>query len=178
MDLKKIVVVIFFFPVIFFGQDVKYLEIFKNFDLYKSEKINSNNVKELVRDILLSEIESGYFTCSVDSINFKNQKLKIYLKTGDRIEVNTIKVNLPSSLSLKLREDFKSQKIYFNAIEFSAKIKKWIALMNNNGFPFAEFEFEKSEFLNSKINLICNLIYHLIAGLVEIKDLKKKDNIN
>ena len=158
MDLKKIVLVIFFFPVIFFGQDVKYLEIFKNFDLYKSEKINSNNVKELVRDILLSEIESGYFTCSIDSINFKNQKLKIYLKTGDRIEVNTIKVNLPSSLSLKLREDFNSQKIYFNAIEFSAKIKKWIALMNNNGFPFAEFEFEKSEFLNSKINLICNLI--------------------
>lgn len=30
--------------------------------------------------------------------------------------------------------------------------------MNNNGFPFAEFEFEKSEIINSKINLICNLI--------------------
>jgi hemolysin activation/secretion protein len=29
--------------------------------------------------------------------------------------------------------------------------------MNNNGFPFAEFEFQKSEIINSKINLTCNL---------------------
>ena len=158
MGLKKTIVFIFFFPILFFGQQVNFLEIYKNLELFKTEKINSNRVRELVNNILLSEIESGYFTCNVDSINLKNQKLKIYLQTGNLISLNSIKVNLPNSLSLKLREDFNSDKTYFNANDFSEKIKKWIILMNNNGFPFAEFEFEKSEIINSKINLICNLI--------------------
>ena len=158
MGLKKTIVFIFFFPILFFGQQVNFLEIYKNLELFKAEKINSNRVRELVNNILLSEIESGYFTCNVDSINLKNQKLKIYLQTGNLISLNSIKVNSPNSLSLKLREDFISDKTYFNANDFSEKIKKWIILMNNNGFPFAEFEFEKSEIINSKINLICNLI--------------------
>ena len=158
MGLKKTIVFIFFFPILFFGQQVNFLEIYKNLELFKAEKINSNRVRELVNNILLSEIESGYFTCNVDSINLKNQKLKIYLQTGNLISLNSIKVNLPNSLSLKLREDFNSDKTYFNANDFSEKIKKWIILMNNNGFPFTEFEFEKSEIINSKINLICNLI--------------------
>ena len=158
MGLKKTIVFIFFFPILFFGQQVNFLEIYKNLELFKAEKINSNRVRELVNNILLSEIESGYFTCNVDSINLKNQKLKIYLQTGNLISLNSIKVNLPNSLSLKLREDFISDKTYFNANDFSEKIKKWIVLMNNNGFPFAEFEFEKSEIINSKINLLCNLI--------------------
>ena len=158
MGLKKTIVFIFFFPILFFGQQVNFLEIYKNLELFKAEKINSNRVRELVNNILLSEIESGYFTCNVDSINLKNQKLKIYLQTGNLISLNSIKVNLPNTLSLKLREDFNSDKTYFNANDFSEKIKKWIILMNNNGFPFAEFEFEKSEIINSKINLICNLI--------------------
>tara|TARA_A200000113_G_scaffold226006_1_gene249410 strand:+ start:2652 stop:4310 length:1659 start_codon:yes stop_codon:yes gene_type:complete len=157
MGLKKTIVFIFFFPILFFGQQVNFLEIYKNLELFKAEKINSNRARELVNNILLSEIESGYFTCNVDSINLKNQKLKIYLQTGNLISLNSIKVNLPNSLSLKLREDFNSDKTYFNANDFSEKIKKWIILMNNNGFPFAEFEFEKSEIINSKINLICNL---------------------
>ena len=157
MGLKKTIVFIFFFPILFFGQQVNFLEIYKNLELFKAEKINSNKVRQLVNNILLSEIESGYFTCNVDSINLKNQKLKIYLQTGNLISLNSIKVNLPNTLSLKLREDFNSDKTYFNANDFSEKIKKWIILMNNNGFPFAEFEFEKSEIINSKINLICNL---------------------
>ena len=158
MGLKKTIVFIFFLPILFFGQQVNFLEIYKNLELFKAEKINSNKVRELVNNILLSEIESGYFTCNVDSINLKNQKLKIYLQTGNLISLNSIKVNSPNSLSLKLRENFNSDKTYFNANDFSEKIKKWIVLMNNNGFPFAEFEFEKSEIINSKINLICNLI--------------------
>ena len=149
---------IFFFPILIFGQRVNFLEIYKNLELFKAEKTNSNNVRELVNNILLKEIESGYFTCNVDSVNLKNQKLKIYLQTGNLISVNSIKVNLPNSLALKLREDFNSEKTYFNANDFSNRIKKWIFLMNNNGFPFAEFEFQKSEIINSKINLICNLI--------------------
>ena len=158
IKLKNIILLIFFFPLLFFGQEVKYLEIFKNSKICKSEKVNSNNFKELVNNVLLLEIESGYFTCSVDSITLKKQKLIIYLQTGDLIELNNIKVNLPSSLTLKLRENFNSEKTYFNANELSAKIKKWIILMNNNGFPFAEFEFQTSEIINSKINLVCNLI--------------------
>jgi len=158
MSLKKIIMLIFFFPILIFGQRVNFLEIYKNLELFKAEKTNSNNVRELVNNILLKEIESGYFTCNVDSLNLKNQKLKIYLQTGNLISVNSIKVNLPNSLALKLREDFNSEKTYFNANDFSNRIKKWIFLMNNNGFPFAEFEFQKSEIINSKINLICNLI--------------------
>ena len=154
----KNIILLSLFPTFFFGQEIKNLEVFKSLKVSKSEKINSNNPKEIVNNILLSEIEKGYFTCSVDSINLNNQKLKIYLQTGDLITLDTVKVNLPSSLELKLREDFNSEKNYFNPSELSNKIKKWIALMNNNGFPFAEFEFKKSEMVNSKINLECNLI--------------------
>ena len=139
MNSNKIIVLIFFFPILLFSQQVNFLEIYKNLELFKAEKTNSNNVRELVNNILLKEIESGYFTCNVDSVNLKNQKLKIYLQTGNLISLNSIKVNLPNSLDLKLREDFKSEKTYFNANDFSNRIKKWIILMNNNGFPFAEF---------------------------------------
>ena len=151
MDSKKIIVLIFLFPILLFGQQVNFLEIYKNLELFKVEKTNSNNVRELVNNILLKEIESGYFTCNVDSVNLKNQRLKIYLQTGNLISVNSIEVNLPNSLDLKLREDFNSEKTYFNANDFSKRIKKWIILMNNNGFPFAEFEFQKSEIINSKL---------------------------
>ena len=139
MNSNKIIVLIFFFPILLFSQQVNFLEIYKNLELFKAEKTNSNNVRELVNNILLKEIESGYFTCNVDSVNLKNQKLKIYLQTGNLISLNSIKVNLPNSLDLKLKEDFKSEKTYFNANDFSNRIKKWIILMNNNGFPFAEF---------------------------------------
>jgi hypothetical protein len=85
MNSKKIIVLIFFFPILLFSQQVNFLEIYKNLELFKAEKTNSNNVRELVNNILLKEIESGYFTCNVDSVNLKNQKLKIYLQTGNLI---------------------------------------------------------------------------------------------
>ena len=71
MDSKKIIVLIFLFPILLFGQQVNFLEIYKNLELFKVEKTNSNNVRELVNNILLKEIESGYFTCNVDSVNLK-----------------------------------------------------------------------------------------------------------
>ena len=42
MGLKKTIVFIFFFPILFFGQQVNFLEIYKNLELFKAEKINSN----------------------------------------------------------------------------------------------------------------------------------------
>ena len=57
MGLKKTIVFIFFFPILFFGQQVNFLEIYKNLELFKAEKINYNRVGELVNNILLSEIE-------------------------------------------------------------------------------------------------------------------------
>ena len=145
------------------AQEIKSYRIFNNLEVSKSDKTNSNNLKEIVNDVLLSKIQEGYFNSSIDSTRIINKNLEIYMKTGSLINVNEIKVNINDQLSLKLREDFVSQKKYFDPSEISSKIRKWIVLMNNNGFPFAEFEFKNYEIIDSKINLECNLNFWAIS---------------
>jgi hypothetical protein len=140
------------------AQEIKSYRIFNNLEVSNNNKTNSNNLKNIVNDVLLSKIQEGYFNSSIDSTRIINKNLEIYMKTGSLINVNEIKVNINDQLSLKLREDFVSQKKYFDPTELSSKIRKWIVLMNNNGFPFAEFEFKNYEIIDSKINLECNLI--------------------
>ena len=151
-------IIVLLFPLMMAAQEIKSYRIFNNLEVSKSDKTNSNNLKDIVNDVLLSKIQEGYFNSSIDSTRIINKNLEIYMKTGSLINVNEIKVNINDQLSLKLREDFVSQKKYFDPIEISSKIRKWIVLMNNNGFPFAEFEFKNYEIIDSKINLECNLI--------------------
>ena len=158
MKFKYYIIFIVLFPFMMAAQEIKSYRIFNNLEFTKSFKTNSNNFKEIVNDVLLSKIQEGYFNCSIDSTRIINKNLEIYMKTGSLINVNEIKVNINDQLSLKLREDFVSQKKYFDPAELSSKIRKWIVLMNNNGFPFAEFEFKNYEIIDSKINLECNLI--------------------
>ena len=151
-------IIVLLFPLMMAAQEIKSYRIFNNLEVSKSDKTNSNNLKEIVNDVLLSKIQEGYFNSSIDSTRIINKNLEIYMKTGSLINVNEIKVNINDQLSLKLREDFVSQKKNFDPSEISSKIRKWIVLMNNNGFPFAEFEFKNYEIIDSKINLECNLI--------------------
>lgn len=151
-------IIVLLYPFMIAAQEIKSYKIFNNLELSKSDKKNSNNLKDIVNDVLLSKIQEGYFNSSIDSTRIINKNLEIYMKTGSLINVNEIKVNINDQLSLKLREDFVSQKKYFDPTELSSKIRKWIVLMNNNGFPFAEFEFKNYEIIDSKINLECNLI--------------------
>ena len=151
-------IIVLLFPLMMAAQEIKSYRIFNNLEVSKSDKTNSNNLKEIVNDVLLSKIQEGYFNSSIDSTRIINKNLEIYMKTGSLINVNEIKVNINDQLSIKLREDFVSQKKYFDPSEISSKIRKWIVLMNNNGFPFAEFEFKNYEIIDSKINLECNLI--------------------
>jgi len=158
MKFKYYIIFLVLFPFMMAAQEIKSYSIFNNLEFTKSFKTNSNNLKEIVNDVLLSKIQEGYFNSSIDSSRIINKNLEIYMKTGSLINVNEIKVNINDQLSLKLREDFVSQKKYFDPAELSSKIRKWIVLMNNNGFPFAEFEFKNYEIIDSKINLECNLI--------------------
>ena len=151
-------IIVLLFPLMMAAQEIKSYRIFNNLEVSKSDKTNSNNLKDIVNDVLLSKIQEGYFNSSIDSTRIINKNLEIYMKTGSLINVNEIKVNINDQLSLKLREDFISKKKYFDPTELSSKIRKWIVLMNNNGFPFAEFEFKNYEIIDSKINLECNLI--------------------
>ena len=158
MKFKYYIIFLVLFPFMMAAQEIKSYSIFNNLEFTKGFKTNSNNLKEIVNDVLLSKIQEGYFNSSIDSTRIINKNLEIYMKTGSLINVNEIKVNINDQLSLKLREDFVSQKKYFDPAELSSKIRKWIVLMNNNGFPFAEFEFKNYEIIDSKINLECNLI--------------------
>ena len=151
-------IIVLLFPLMMAAQEIKSYRIFNNLEVSNNNKTNSNNLKNIVNDVLLSKIQKGYFNSSIYSTRIINKNLEIYMKTGSLINVNEIKVNINDQLSLKLREDFVSQKKYFDPTELSSKIRKWIVLMNNNGFPFAEFEFKNYEIIDSKINLECNLI--------------------
>ena len=124
-------IIVLLFPLMMAAQEIKSYRIFNNLEVSNNNKTNSNNLKNIVNDVLLSKIQEGYFNSSIDSTRIINKNLEIYIKTGSLINVNEIKVNINDQLSLKLREDFVSQKKYFDPTELSSKIRKWIVLMNN-----------------------------------------------
>ena len=81
----------------------------------------------------------------------------MYINNGDKLKNSKIKIKVPDEIDLEFTQGFEKKGDNFNPIEFRNKINKWLLLMNNNGFPFAEFEFNKSSVQNSNIELNCNL---------------------
>ena len=143
--------------VIINGQKINSIKIYDQNKLINSIKVNSNNTKTLIKDIVISSIEEGYITTNVDSSHISNKILHLYLNKGEAIVYNEVNIIYPEETNLELIDNFRSKNKFFNAIDFNIKINEWISQMNNKGFPFAEIEFENSIINEFKIQIECHL---------------------
>ena len=143
--------------VIINGQKINSIKIYDHNKLINSIKVNSNNTKTLIKDIVISSIEEGYITTNVDSSHVSNKILHLYLNKGEAIVYNEVNIIYPQETNLELIDNFRSKNKFFNAIDFNIKINEWISQMNNKGFPFAEIEFENSIINEFKIQIECHL---------------------
>tara|TARA_Y100000385_G_scaffold126038_1_gene131078 strand:- start:26 stop:256 length:231 start_codon:yes stop_codon:yes gene_type:complete len=73
------------------AQEIKSYRIFNNLEVSNNNKTNSNNLKNIVNDVILSKIQEGYFNSSIDSTRIINKNLEIYMKTGSLINVNELR---------------------------------------------------------------------------------------
>ena len=97
----------------------------------------------------MSNIENGYLTTTIDSSRIYDKTLRLYMYYGERFKSSEIQINIPDDIDLKFANSFEKKGIYFNPSNFQKKINNWLLLMNNNGFPFAEFKFENSTVLSA-----------------------------
>ena len=139
------------------SQKINSIKIYDQNKLVNNVKANSNNPKKIINDLVISSIEEGYLTTFLDSSNISNKVLNLYLNRGKQIVNNEINMVFPKELDIEFYEKFNMKNKFFNAIDFNYKITQWISQMNNNGFPFAEIEFENSKIGQSEIQIECYL---------------------
>lgn len=162
------------------GQKIKFIEIYNENGLLEKKKSNDNNTNNQINKVYLSNIENGYLSTTVDSSHIYDQTLFIYINSGERFENSKIQIKIPDDIDLKLALSFEKKSIYFNPSDFQKKINNWLNIMNNNGFPFAEFELNESNVSNSKIELDCRLStgpYVTIDTLINPEINKKEWNL-
>ena len=162
------------------GQKIKFIEIYNENGLLEKKKSNDNNTNNQINKVYLSNIENGYLSTTVDSSHIYDQTLFIYINSGERFENSKIQIKIPDDIDLKLALSFEKKSIYFNPSDFQKKINNWLNIMNNNGFPFAEFELKESNVSNSKIELDCRLStgpYVTIDTLINPEINKKEWNL-
>lgn len=139
------------------SQKINSIKIYDQNKLVNNMNTNSNNPKKIINDLVTSSIQEGYLTTFLDSSNISNKVLNLYLNRGKQIVNNEINMVFPKELDIELYENFNMKNKFFNAIDFNYKITQWISQMNNNGFPFAEIEFENSKIDQSEIQIECHL---------------------
>lgn len=155
---KNILHILFFFlSLSFTAQKIKFIETYNENGFIEKKKSNDNNSINIINEVYLSNIENGYLNTAIDSFRTYNKTLYVYINNGDKLKNSKIKIKVPDEIDLEFTQGFEKKGDNFNPIEFRNKINKWLLLMNNNGFPFAEFEFNKSSVQNSNIELNCNL---------------------
>ena len=162
------------------GQKIKFIKIYNENGLLEKKKSNDNNTNNQINKVYLSNIENGYLSTTVDSSHIYDQTLFIYINSGERFENSKIEIKIPDDIDLKLAHSFEKKSIYFNPSDFQKKINNWLNIMNNNGFPFAEFELKESNVSNSKIELDCRLStgpYVTIDTLINPEINKKEWNL-
>ena len=96
---------------------------------------------------------------------------------GNDLRIAKFKLIYLDDIDLNFAHSFEKKSVYFNPSNFQKKINNWLLLMNNNGFPFAEFEFINSTVNNSKIELDCHLITgpYVVIDTIINPELNKKE---
>ena len=156
--LKKTISIITFSFIILFGksQENKIISLFVNDTLLKTEKSNQKNNK-LINNQIISLIGLGYLSSSTDSVKNHKDSIHVYISSGEKYNSSNIKI-LSKDNSIQIFNDLNhSNNILFNPKTFSNKIETWLNYMNNNGYPFAKFNFNQSHLTNQELNVVCDL---------------------
>lgn len=156
---KKNLYLFIFFSLIFNSiksQQNRTVNFYKNLNYSHSEKIASNHNNGLINEYLLELVGQGFLNVGKDSVISTDNDISVYVSTGTKFKLNPIQIKF-SENELLIQSFFDSKKLTLEPITFSKKINKWLVHMNNNGFPFAKFEFDQSTIDSEKLNVICKL---------------------
>jgi len=157
--LKKTVSIIAFFLTILFGksQENKIISLFVNDTLLKTEKSNQKNNNKLINNQIISLIGLDYLTSSKDSVKNYKDSIHVFISSGEKYNSSNIKI-LSEDNSINIFNDIKkTNNLLFNPKTFLNNVETWLTYMNNNGYPFAKFNFNKSHLTNLELNVVCEL---------------------
>jgi len=155
---RKILIFVFCcFNILIFGQEIKNVAVYNENVLLKQYLSKDKTPTQIKNEILISYLKDGYFTAFIDSTRVFNSKMEVFLSKGKIIYSNEISITYPKDIDLKLRQYFETKNKYFNPISFKTKINNWVSLMNNNGFPFAEINFENTAIDQNNFQIKCQL---------------------
>lgn len=155
---RKILIFVFCcFNILIFGQEIKNVAVYNENVLLKQYLSKDKTPTQIKNEILISYLKDGYFTAFIDSTRVFNSKMEVFLSKGKIIYSNEISITYPKDIDLKLRQYFETKNKYFNPISFKTKINNWVSLMNNNGFPFAEINFENTAIDQNNFQIKCLL---------------------
>jgi hypothetical protein len=152
-----LIIVICCFKILIFGQEIRNVAIYNENVLLKEYLSKDKTPTQIKNEILISHLKDGYFTAFIDSTRVFNSNMDVFLSKGEIIYSNEISITYPKDIDLKLRQNFETKNKYFNPISFKTKINNWVNLMNNNGFPFAEINFENTAIDQNNFQIKCLL---------------------
>ena len=138
------------------SQQNRTVNFYKNLNYSHSKKIASNNDNGLINEYLLELVDQGYLSASKDSVISNDNNVNVYVSSGNKFKLNPIQIKFYEN-ELLLQRFFDVKELTIESTVFSKKINKWLRYMNNNGFPFAKFEFDQSSIDSEQLNIICKL---------------------
>tara|TARA_B100001287_G_scaffold275587_1_gene283651 strand:- start:20421 stop:22091 length:1671 start_codon:yes stop_codon:yes gene_type:complete len=112
------------------------------------ENIINNQINQLAKD--------GFLTSAVDSLSKSKDSVNIFISSGQRFNENDVELIFTKKPNHYIDELLNDKKIFSDQFSFSKTIIKALNYMNNIGYPFAKFQFNKSEIKNNKLKIICD----------------------
>ena len=152
-----ILILLTFYIISGWSQKNKIISLYENGILSESKSLKKTSETEFINKKLVQLIEQGYLTLAIDSSLESLDSSKIYISKGEVYEKNNIKINFKNKGDEFYKDIFSDQKLIFKPLNFSKKILYWLEFMNNNGYPFATFEFKNSIVNNKDLRVICDL---------------------
>ena len=156
---KKIFSTIILLTLVLFlkSQENNFIKFIINDTIIKTEKSNLKTNSKLIKNQIISLIELGFLSSTKDSVKNSRDTIDVYISTGEKYNFTKIKILADETSKKKINNRFNSTQLLFDPNSFSHNIQNWLNEMNNNGYPFAKFSFNKSKLTNNTLSIICNL---------------------
>ena len=134
----------------------KIISIHENNKIIKTVPVKDFNYGNLINKQLNQLIKNGFLTASLDSSANNKDSIEIYISSGKYFNENELTTSFTNNTNIHVVDLFNKHK-KLNPTSFSKKIKESLNYMNNIGYPFAKFKFNKSEIKSNELNIICDL---------------------
>ena len=132
------------------------IKIHENNKVVKTEKVKNIEFDNLISKQLNQLIKNGFLTSSIDSLINNKDSIDIFISSGRYFNDNQFKISFTSNTNIHVIDFFNKNK-KLDPILFTKKIIESLNYMNNIGYPFAKFKFNKSEIKSNAVHIICDV---------------------